>query len=184
MQQQQPLITPRAPAGEEAKVADLLGAMEARLGFVPDALRLYSISPPLLETFIGNVSYFNGGSALDPRLTAMVRYLVSHRADCSYCIDLNETFLVGMGADLDAVRAARQDVDAAPLPARERVLLKLALKSVDDPDGIGEADLAAARAVGWSDRDIFDVVVQAANNRGFNNILRVFKIEHQGAFAA
>lgn len=184
MQHTQPLITPHPPAGQEDHVAGLLGAMEERLGFVPDALRLYSFSPPLLETFIGNVSYFNGGANLDPRLMTMIRYLVSYQADCSYCIDLNETFLTGMGIPLDDVRAAREDVDAAPLPPRERLLLKLALKSVNDPDGVDEADLEAARAAGWTDRDVFDVVVQANNNSAFNNILRAFKIEHQGAFAS
>lgn len=184
MQTQHALITPHAPAGQEDKVAGLLGAMEQHLGFVPDGLRLYSLSPPLLETFIGNISYFNGGSSLDPRLMAMIRYLVSYRADCSYCIDLNETFLTGMGVDLDEVRTARADVDAAPLPPAEKVLLKLALQSVENPDAVDAGVLAAARDAGWSDRDIFDVVVQASNNRAFNNVLRTFNIEHQGAFAA
>lgn len=178
------LIQPKAPAGEEQKVAGLLGAMEQRLGFVPDGLRLYSFSPPLLENFIGNISYFNGGSGLDPRLMSMIRYLVSWQAECRYCIDLNETFLTNMGVDLDAVRAARDNVDAAPLPMRELLLLKFALQSVNAPDSIGPADLALLRDEGWSDRDIFDVVVQAANNRAFNNVLRTFNIEHQGAFAA
>ena len=184
MQHNQPLITPHAPVGQEDHVAGMLGAMEAHLGFVPDGLRLYSFSPPLLETFIGNVSYFNGGTSLDPRLMAMIRYLVSYRAKCGFCIDLNETFLSNMGVDLDLARASRDNVDAAPLPARERILLKLALKSVSDPEDICATDLDAARAEGWTDRDIFDVVVQAANNRAFNNVLRTFKIEHQGAFAA
>ncbi len=177
------LIQPKAPAGEEEKVAGMLGAMEQHLGFLPDGLKLYSFSPPLLETFIGNISYFNSGSRLDPRLMAMIRYLVSWQANCSYCIDLNETFLAGMGVDLAAVRAARNNVDAAPLPLRELQLLKFALRSVNDPDHISDTDLALLRDEGWTDRDIFDVVVQAANNRAFNNILRTFKIEHQGAFA-
>lgn len=179
-----PLITPKAPAGEEQKVSGMLGAMEQHLGFIPDGLRLYSFSPPLLENFIGNISYFNGGGSLDPRLMTMIRYLVSYQADCSYCVDLNETFLTGMGIALDTVRATRDNIDAAPLPVRELLLLKFALKSVNEPDNIASADLALLHDEGWSDRDIFDVVVQAANNRAFNNVLRTFKIEHQGAFAA
>lgn len=38
------------------------------------------------------------------------------------------------------------------------------------------------RAQGWTDRDIFDAVAQAASNKAFNYMLRTFKIEHQGAF--
>lgn len=184
MQHTQPLVTPHAPIGQEDQVAGMLGTMEAHLGFVPDGLRLYSFSPPLLEHFLGNVSYFNGGSNLDPKLLTMIRYLVSYRADCSFCIDMNETFLVSMGMDLDTVRASRDNLDSIPLPARELILLKLALRSVETPEHISASDLDAARAADWTDRDIFDVVVQAANNRAFNNVLRTFKIEHQGSFAS
>lgn len=96
---------------------------------------------------------------------------------------MNEGFLVNAGMDLDAVRAARQDADQAPLPDNEKYLLKLALRALSDPDGIGERDIAAARELGWSDRDVFDAIAQAANNRAFNFMLKTFKVHQQGAFS-
>ena len=179
----QPLISPVVPTGEEDRVAGVLAAVEDHIGFVPDGLRLYSFSPPLLETFVGNISYFNGGTELAPTLMAMIRYLVSWQAECHYCIDLNEGFLVNMGLDIDEVRAARAHPETAPLAENEIPLLLLALKSVNSPEKVNEQDIASVRKIGWSDRDIFDVVVQAANNRSFNLILSTFKLEHQGAYA-
>lgn len=180
----QALLQPRVPAGQEAMVDNLLGAIAERVGFVPDGLRLFSISPPLLESYVKNIAYFNGGSALSPQLTAMIRYLVSYRVGCNFCIDLNETFLTAMGVDLERVRAARDDIEQAPLDASEMPLLRLAVKAVSDPEQVNSADLAAAHQQGWSDRDIFDAVVQAANNRAFNLVMRTFKVEHQGTFAS
>lgn len=179
----QPLISPVVPTGEEDRVAGVLAAVEEHIGFVPDGLRLYSFSPPLLETFVGNITYFNGGTELAPALMAMIRYLVSWQAECHYCIDLNEGFLVNMGLDIDEVRAARAHPETAPLAENEIPLLLLALKSVNSPEKVNEQDIASVRKIGWSDRDIFDVVVQAANNRSFNLILSTFKLEHQGAYA-
>jgi alkylhydroperoxidase family enzyme len=178
-----PLINPQAPVGEEGRVAAVFGAVEQRLGFVPDGVRLYSFSPPLLENFVGNVSYFNSGERLSPAFMAMLRYLVSSKAGCQFCIDLNEGFLANMGVDLDRVRAAKNNPELAPIAERERPLLRIALKSVSDPEAVGQADVDAARASGWSDRDIFDAVAQAASNRAFNYVLRTFNVEHQGAFA-
>lgn len=180
----QPLIQPRVPAGQEEKVAALLGAVEAHIGFVPDGLRLYGMSPPLLESFVSNVGYFNGESALGMRLATMIRYLVSYRASCSFCVDLNEGFLIGMGLDIDAIRAGRENPEAAPVEANELPLLRLAVKAVSQPEQVGGSDLDAARDAGWSDRDIFDAVAIAASNRAFNLVLATFKVEHQGAFAA
>jgi alkylhydroperoxidase/carboxymuconolactone decarboxylase family protein YurZ len=54
---------------------------------------------------------------------------------------------------------------------------------VSDPDSVSAKDIQAAKAQGWSDRDIFDVVAQAASNRAFSSVLRTFNVESQGAFA-
>ncbi|MBI5040836.1 MAG: hypothetical protein HZB57_06470 [Gammaproteobacteria bacterium] len=179
---QKPLITPFAPAGEEDRVAGVLEEIKQRLGFVPDGLRLYTLSPPLLENFVGGIAYFNGGSRLRPMLMAMIRYLVSWHSQCQFCIDMNEGFLTAMGLQLDEIRAARANPEAAPLPENEMPLLRIALKSVEHPDNVTQTDLDKARTHGWQDRDIFDAVVQAANNRAFNQVLRTFNIEYQGAF--
>jgi len=177
------LVTPVAPKGDEQRVAGILAAIEEHIGFVPDGLRLYSFSPPLLEAFVGNISYFNGGANIPPTLTSMIRYLASWQAECSFCINMNEGFLVNMGKDLDDIRAARSNPKAAPLEENEIPLLLLALRSLDEPKKINQDDLEAVRKHGWSDRDIFDAVTQAASNRAFNTILKTFNVEVQGAFA-
>jgi len=177
------LIFPQTPEGDEEKVNAILENFEQHMGFIPDGLRLYSISPPLLETFAGNVGYFNmGGTQLPPSLTTMIRYQTSWNASCSYCVDLNETFLTNMGFSLDSIRASRNNPDAAPLNENEIALLKLAIKSIEAPEDVAKIDLDQVRQLGWGDREIFDAVAQAANNRAFNYILRTFNIEHQGAF--
>lgn len=178
----QPLITPTPPAGEEARVAGVFNAIQENLGFLPDGLKLYGISPPLLETFIGNIAYFRSGTRLSPVLTTSIRYLVSSQSDCTFCIDMNEGFFTSMGFDLESVRQARSNPDLAPVSEQERPLLKLALKAINAPEDVSAGDLDYARAQGWTDRDIFDAVAQAASNKAFNYMLRTFKIEHQGAF--
>lgn len=179
-----PLVNPIPPAGQEGRVEAVYQAVKSHIGFVPDGLRLYSFSPALLETFVGNISYFNSGERLPPALMAMIRYVVSSEAKCNFCIDMNEGFLTNMGYDLDAVRAARTHLDSAPFSAKEKILLKLAIKSVNDPDSVSEHEIQEAKANGWSERDVFDAVAQAASNRAFNYILRTFKVDAQGVFPA
>ncbi len=180
---EQPLLSPIAPAGEEQRVEAILAMAREHLGFVPDGLRLYSISPALLESFFSNVGYFSGETTLPAVLTTMIRYLVSSQANCQFCIDMNEGFLVNMGIDLDRVREARNNPALAPVEERERVLLDIALRSVNAPQSITQTDMDAAHVQGWSDREIFDAVAQATNNRAFNNLLRTFNVEQQGVFS-
>jgi len=180
---QQALLTPVAPKGEELRVDAIFNMAEEYLGFVPDGLRLFSLSPTLLETFFTNVGYFREGTNLSPVLTTMIRYLVSSKAKCQFCIDLNEGFLDQMGVDIDVAREARSNLAMAPVADNEYILLDIALRTVNDPDSVSKADIDAAHAQGWSDHEIFDAAAQATNNRSFNYLLRTFNIEHQGVFS-
>lgn len=176
------LLDPTPPHGEQSRVDAVFQMAEEMLGFVPAGMRLYGASPAMLETFAATVSYFRAGTALSPRLTAMIRYLVSERVDCRFCIDLNEGMLANLGEDLEQVRASRTDIDRAPVDERERPLLQLALQAVSHPGQDAALLIAAARAAGWQERDIFDAVLQAASNRAFNHVLKTFNVETQDAF--
>jgi len=178
-----PLLTPSIPAEDTEMVNNIFEGIKAHIGFVPDALKLYSISPPLLQAFVGNIGYFTQGTNLPAVLTTMIRYLVSTKAECQFCIDLNEGFLSNLGVDLDDARRAKNDPQLAPLDDKEKVLLLLALNSINDPDGVDKDDIDQARQAGWSERDIFDAVAQAASNRSLNYILRTFNVRQQGVFS-
>jgi alkylhydroperoxidase family enzyme len=177
------LLTPTPPTDEEDRIAGILSQVEQTLGFIPDGLRLYRISPPLLENFVANIGYFREHPSLRQELLAMIRYLGSSKAGGQFCVDLNESFLISMGVDRDIIRATRDNPENAPLEAKEMPLLRLALKALDEPGAVNKTDLDVARESGWSDRDIFDVVALAANNRAFNIVLKTFNIEHQGTLA-
>jgi len=177
------LLSPIAPKGEEQRVEAVLEMANQHLGFIPDGLRLYSLSPTLLETFFTNVGYFQGGTNLSPVLTTMIRYLVSSKSECHFCIDMNEGFLDQMGVDIDTARAARTDLAKAPVAENERILLDIALRTVNDPDSVTQTDMDTAHTAGWSDHEIFDAAAQATNNRAFNYLLRTFNIEQQGVFS-
>lgn len=179
----QPLLTPTVPAGEETRAVAVLNHIQEAIGFVPDGIRLYGISPPLLESFAASVGYFMQHAKLRQELMAMIRYLVSSDAGCEFCIDLNEGFLINMGLQQDSIRAARRNPDQAPLPENEKSLMHLALNAVKNSKAVVQTDLEAVRQQGCSDRDIFDAVVLAANTRAFNLVLDTFKVEHQGVLA-
>ncbi len=181
---EQALIYPQPPAGEEEKVKEIFASVEQHLGFVPDGLRLLSISPPLLETMMGNIGYFNmGGTKLSPILTAMIRYQISSNAGCTFCIDLNEGFLTNLGLNIDEVRASQNKPETAPLNEKDKALLLFALKAIQNPNDIDQTEMAKLQKQGWDDREIFDAVAQAASNKAFNYILKTFNVSHQGIYS-
>ncbi|BAO44564.1 carboxymuconolactone decarboxylase family protein [Thiolapillus brandeum] len=176
------LINPEIPATDRERVERILKGVEMRLGFVPAGLRLYAISPPVLEQFVNLVGYYMEHPRLNMKLMVFIRYLVSSAARCRFCIDLNAAILLEMGVTSEELEAAAEDAGKAPLDEADRILLQIALDAIDRPDDISRAEMDAAREQGFSDRDIFDAVIIAANNKAFTHVLRTFKVEDQSAF--
>lgn len=179
------LIKAKIPEGEEEKVEALFKSIEGALGSVPDGLRLLGNSPVLLENMMGNIGYFTGHKELSQDLLFMVRYLNSEEVSCSFCIGFTESVLINhLGKTSEQLQAAKENPDHAPLTEKEKVLLKIALASSTNPQGVSQDDLQKARDVGFSERNMLDVVAAAAYNKAFTYILRTFKIEGlQGSFA-
>lgn len=177
------LINPKIPAEDRSKVDEIFKGVEQHIGFVPAGLRLYGISPPLLEAFMGSVGYFLAHPTLRQEFLAMTRYLVSSDAGCSFCIDFNKAILINLGKTEEQLQEARENPDKAPLTDAEKVLLNIALAAIHNPQAVTQEDLQKARDQGYTDRNIFDAVAIATSNKAFTHLLRTFKVEHQGAFA-
>lgn len=155
------------PAGEAGRGETIVAPFEEMLGRAPGGLRMLGTSPTLLEHYAGTIHYYLEHPRLGQPLLTFIRYLVSWRGDCAYCVDLNEDFLMRAGLDLDAIRATREDPASAPLDHPDQALLLVALDAVDAPESITPDRLEALRALGWSDRDILDAVWHATLNRAF-----------------
>lgn len=175
-------LTP--PRDEAAKVEAIIAPYKAMLGRAPAGLEMLGISPPILEHYASSLQYYMTHPTLSHELLAFIRYIVSCRGDCAHCIDLNEALLVNAGLSLEAVRAAREDASLAPLDERSKALLQLAVEAVDRPEALTAERFAALHALGWSDRDIFDAVWHAAQNRAFGITAEAFAVPPDGFVAA
>ncbi|HUI94153.1 MAG TPA: peroxidase-related enzyme [Xanthobacteraceae bacterium] len=140
---------------------------EEKLGFVPNVLKAYAFDMPKLEAFVAMYNdLMLAPSGLSKLEREMIAVAVSSVNRCYYC-------LVAHGA---AVRALSEDpvlgelmvmnYRAARLSPRERAMLDFAVKLTTEPWTIEEADRAALRKVGFSERDIWDIAAVA----GFFNM--------------
>jgi alkylhydroperoxidase family enzyme len=171
------------PRDEQAQVERIMAPYVEMLGRVPGGLQLLGVSPPILEHYAGTLNYYMAHPTLSQPLLTFIRYLVSWRGDCDYCVDLNEAFLISGGVDLVTIRASREDPSLAPLEARETALLLLAIEAVDHPDAVTITRLDELRHLGWQDRDIFDAVWHATLNRAFGRTAEAFGLPPDGYVA-
>ncbi len=110
-----------------------------------------------------------GDSPLSQADRELIATHVSSRNNCMFCMSSHAAAareLYGEGRDV--VDCVIQEVDAAPVSEKLKALLNIAGKVQQSGKAVTEADIAAAREQGATDRDIHDTVLIAATFSMFN----------------
>ena len=158
----------RLPARAEldADMQKYFGVCEEKLGFVPNVLAAYSFDQAKLRAF---VNLYNdlmlAESGLAKLEREMIAVVVSSANRCYYCLTAHGAAVRQLSGDPELGEMLVMNWRVAPLPAKQRALLAFAHKLTATPAGVVEADRAALRKAGWSERDIWD----AAGVVGFFN---------------
>jgi AhpD family alkylhydroperoxidase len=92
------VIRPLEPDAAPGKSKNLLDAVNASLGMVPNLFRVMAHSPATLEGFLSFNSALGAGT-LDAKLRERIALAVAEENSCGYCLSAHS--LLGKGAGLD-----------------------------------------------------------------------------------
>lgn len=167
------------PEQAQGPVADLYQTFEQQLGFIPNAFKLGSVSPAMLQQQWEYIGYYMQHPRLSKLLTTLIRLLVSEKADCDYCVNLNTALLINeAGLSPDEVVAIRAEPAKAPLDEKEKALLLFVLEAVADPHAVSAERVQALREAGCSELEIHDALNHGARQIGMDIMLNAFKVEN------
>jgi uncharacterized peroxidase-related enzyme len=159
------LDLPAAPLDADSKA--YFAKCEEKLGFVPNVLKAYAFDLAKLKAFIAMADDLmlapSGLSKLERELIAVA---VSSANHCHYCLVAHGAAVRKYSKDPKLAETIVANYRAADLDPRTRAMLDFAWKLTVEPSGIEEADRARLRAVGFKDRDIWDIAAVA----GFYNM--------------
>ncbi len=134
-----------------------------KLGFVPNVLRAYAFDNAKLRAFIAMADdLMLADSGLTKLEREMIAVAVSSVNHCHYCLTAHGAAVRQRAGDPVAGELMAQNYRAADLPPRQKAMLAFAVRLTEAPDKIEEADRAALRKAGFSDRDIWDIAAVAA----------------------
>ncbi|MDG1801823.1 MAG: peroxidase-related enzyme [Paracoccaceae bacterium] len=138
-----------------------------KLEMVPNVLKSYAFDIDKLNAFTG---MYNDLMLADSGITKlereMIAVVVSSINKCFYCLTAHGAAVRAMSGDPILGEQLVMNYRVADLDARQRAMLDFAAKMTTSSAEIDEADRAALRQVGFSDRDIFDI----AGVAGFFNM--------------
>ena len=162
----------------QGAVKALYEQISQAFGRIPNAMKLHSLSPELMERQFGYIGYFMEHSGRSPKFHTLMRLLVSEDKGCEYCISLNTGMLLSDGMTMEEVEAIKKDPSQVPLEADERALLVYVLKATHAPASTSKEDVTRLRELGFSDKDIFEAVHYGANMVMVDILFETFQLEN------
>jgi uncharacterized peroxidase-related enzyme len=162
--------TPATIADAPAATHQQLEAVRKQLGSVPNLFRLVATSPAALEGYLGLSGALAKGT-LDARTRERIALAVADINGCGYCLAAH-SYIGGALLKLDAaeIAAARAGRSA---DAKADAAVRLAVAITQARGHIGAEALDAARAAGWSDAAILEIVAHVALNTLTNYVNEV-----------
>jgi uncharacterized peroxidase-related enzyme len=139
---------------------------DEKIGYLPNVLAAYSFDSAKLRAF---VNFYNDLMLAESELSKlereMIAVVVSSANRCYYCLTAHGAAVREMSGDPQLGELLVMNWRVAKLPPRHRAMLEFAHKLTVAPAEVGDADRAALRKAGFSERAIWDV----ASVTGFFN---------------
>ena len=145
-----------------------LDAVQKQLGVVPNMYRLIAGSPAVLQGFTANSAAL--ARTLDLKTRERIALAVAQVNQCDYCLSAH-TYLALNLAKITPEEAALNRTGASG-DAKANAAVHFAATIVRERGHIGEADLNAVRAAGFSAAEIVEIIAVTAENI-FTNLLNV-----------
>lgn len=129
-----------------------------KLGMIPNVLLAYAFDEKKLRAFTDMYNdLMLGESGLTKLEREMIAVVVSSVNHCYYCLTAHGAAVRQLSGDPALGEMMVMNYRAANLSPKQKAMLDFAVKLTETPAKIEEADRAALRAAGFSDRDIWDI---------------------------
>jgi uncharacterized peroxidase-related enzyme len=139
-------------------------------GFVMNFNRAWAWRPDVAEAFLALRGMLTSTSSLSPREQALLTCAMASTLGDSYCSLAWGKMLAASSDPSTAAAVLSASPSAGSLTPREEALAAWARKVVDNPNGTTAQHLAALRAAGCSEKDIFEATAFIAFRLAFSTV--------------
>jgi uncharacterized peroxidase-related enzyme len=150
------IAAPKEIADAQAASQPLLRQAEARLGWVPNMLKMAAVSPPALQGLL-SLRRALEESSLSDATRRRITLAITEMNGCDYCLSANIYF--GRESKLDDAELTANR-NGASNDMQEDAAIRLASKIARERGHVTDADIAAFKAAGYSDAQLVELVLQ------------------------
>jgi uncharacterized peroxidase-related enzyme len=162
-------------------VRDLYERAQARMGYVPNYTKLFSLHPEVNTGWVGLLGAVR--SRMDTRRYELVTLAAARGLRSSYCMLAHGSILRENFFAPEQLAAIARDYGATPdLAPAEAAMMAYAEQIARDATAITQADVDGLRGYGFTDEEIFDIAATAAARCFFSKLLDALGAEPDAVY--
>ncbi len=167
--------------GATGEVRVLYEQAQARMGYVPNYTKLFSLHPDVNAGWAGLLAAVR--SRLDTRRYELVTLAAARGLRSSYCMLAHGSILREKFFSPEQLARIARDYGAAPdLTPAEVAMMAYAEQIARDATAITQADVDALRERGFTDEEIFDIAATATARCFFSKLLDALGAEPDAVY--
>ncbi len=133
------------PREDLSDLTELLGMVEASMGFVPNSFLIMARWPELLKSFAGMAGLILSGGSVEPGLKQLVAFVSSTASGCRYCQAHTSHSATHRGVSEEKIAAAFEFESSDLFCEAERCALRLAAHAGMTPNASEDAHFDALK---------------------------------------
>lgn len=161
------------PVTATGKTKELLDAVKAKMGKVPNLIRTMAHSTAAVEAYL-NLSGALAGGVLTAKQREQIALAAAQANGCEYCLSAHTMLGKMNGLGEGEIAAARQGAAADPKSA---AILQFALQVINQRGAVSDAAVNQAFQAGLTEGEIAEIVANVALNTYTNYLNNVARTE-------
>ena len=161
------------PQTANGEAANLLAAVQTKLGATPNFLRVLANSPAALGAFLGLHQIAEHG-ALDLPTRERIAVALAEQNGCQYCLSAHSAIGRKAGLSGDEIDANREGTSH---DAKAAAAVVFARALVEYKGDVTQTDLDAVRAAGYGEAKIVEIIVHVGMNLLTNILGRASRVD-------
>ena len=162
-------IQPLDPEKAQGKTQELLAAIKAKSGRVPNIMKTMAHSPVALQAYLGLSGAF-ADAKLSPKVREQIALAVGEDNQCHYCVAAHSAIGKHAGLTPEEIEGGRRAKSPDP---KTDAILKFAQKLSANRGNITDPEWAEVRKAGCSDEEGLEIIAAVSLNLFTNYVNHV-----------
>jgi uncharacterized peroxidase-related enzyme len=161
------------PETTTGKSKELFDAVQKKLGFIPNLIKVFGNSPATLQTYL-SLGELTASGNFSNKFREQLALAIAEENECNYCLSAHTAIGKMNGLTDEQTEASRQGLAT---DAKIQAGLQFAQSVTKNRGKVSGEELAAAKAAGYNDGDILEIVLNVVSNTLTNYVNHIAETE-------